>query len=620
MKLHLLISTCVLSLFSLGSIANTNTAQISITQLEKQAKQGDIESQFAIANEYYLGENVDQDLKLALYWYKQVAIAGYASAQFNVANSYYNGIGTEQDIDRAMIWYEKAAKQGVSAAAYNLGVIHFDKNQHKQGIFWYETAARDGYILAQLNLAKIYTDGVLVTKNLITAENWYQQAVQTDNPVAEYEYGWFLENQSRMAEAVKYYQKSAAAGYFKAQYQLAYLHRIAKGVKQDNERAYELLTQAVSQDFAPAQYLLGVVYKTYKKDLENAIKWYKKAAANNNQFAQYSLGVAYLKGEGVEKNVITATEYFIKSAEAGYSNAQYSLAIRYLTGKGIAQNYEEAIKWLERAASQQHPYAHYSLSLRYKLGQGVEQDKYKRIYHLEQAYQFGNKEAEYELAVLAIGGTKTSIAPETAVSLLKTLAPNHKSAGYELGKKLINTDVNEAKIYLTHAVNNNNASAKQLLALLENRSTSLPKKVSMPTIAQTTNTPAQNTTTQDLVATATSVATNTPIQPEALPRSGDLKLAVLATENGDVIAQYRLAQAYLSGNGVAKNIPKGLQLLTQSAKEEYPLAQYDLGILYRDGVIIEQNIQLAYYWTIKALQNNYIPANEILTSLQNLVN
>jgi TPR repeat protein len=33
-------------------------------------------------------------MKLAFYWYFQVAESGYSTAQFNLAEFYYNGIGT----------------------------------------------------------------------------------------------------------------------------------------------------------------------------------------------------------------------------------------------------------------------------------------------------------------------------------------------------------------------------------------------------------------------------------------------------------------------------------------------------------------------------------------------
>ncbi|MEO1940905.1 MAG: hypothetical protein ABGX60_03405, partial [Candidatus Thioglobus sp.] len=55
------------------------------TQLRKSAKSGDARSQFSLANMYHKGMNVKQDVKLAFYWYTQVAEQGYATAQFNLA-------------------------------------------------------------------------------------------------------------------------------------------------------------------------------------------------------------------------------------------------------------------------------------------------------------------------------------------------------------------------------------------------------------------------------------------------------------------------------------------------------------------------------------------------------
>ena len=65
----------------------------------------------------------------------------------------------------------------------------------------------------------------------------------------------------------------------------------------------------------------------------------------------FLLAVKHLKGDGVEKNVATASKLFQAAAEAGHDKAQFNLGAMYLNGIGIVKNKPLAIYWLEKSAS-----------------------------------------------------------------------------------------------------------------------------------------------------------------------------------------------------------------------------------------------------------------------------
>jgi TPR repeat protein len=71
---------------------------------------------------YQFGNNVQQDHKEAIRWYKAAAAQGDSSAQVSLGGCYDNGIGVEQDKQMAITWFFKAANQGHHAAQYNLGI------------------------------------------------------------------------------------------------------------------------------------------------------------------------------------------------------------------------------------------------------------------------------------------------------------------------------------------------------------------------------------------------------------------------------------------------------------------------------------------------------------------
>ena len=65
-------------------------------------------------------------------------------------------------------------------------------------------------------------------------------------------------------------------------------------------------------------------------------------------------------------------------------------------------------------------------------------------------------------------------------------------------------------------------------------------------------------------------------------------------EQGDVDAQYNLAQMYRMGQGVPPNNAKTLYWYQKAAEQGHANAQSNLGVLYANGEGIPQNFKLAY--------------------------
>ena len=63
-----------------------------------------------------------------------------------------------------------------------------------------------------------------------------------------------------------------------------------------------------------------------KNDVE-AVKWFRKAAEQNYARAQYNLGVCYAKGQGVAKDEAEAVKWYRKAAEQNYAEAQCNLGV-----------------------------------------------------------------------------------------------------------------------------------------------------------------------------------------------------------------------------------------------------------------------------------------------------
>lgn len=224
-----------------------------LTQLEKDAKSGNARSQFSLANMYYHGINTKRDVKLAFYWYSQVAELGYPTAQFNLAESYYDGIGTAKDLSQAMFWYSRAAEQDFIDAQYKLAQIYLHRKNIKKSEYWYKRAAKLGFSQAQLGLARLYEKGLGVDRDLKLAQYWYEKSAMQSNAEAQYYLANLFERTEKPVRALLMYQKSAEQGFAKAQSRLQQKHNnpIAKSSKKSvvsNAPSIQEITQSLLEN------------------------------------------------------------------------------------------------------------------------------------------------------------------------------------------------------------------------------------------------------------------------------------------------------------------------------------------------------------------------------------
>lgn len=80
-------------------------------QVWKEANDGDIESQFQVAESYFKGKGVDPDPAEAALWYGRAASGGHARAQCILAMLCYLGKGVEKDFPTAWKWMRLSLNQ-----------------------------------------------------------------------------------------------------------------------------------------------------------------------------------------------------------------------------------------------------------------------------------------------------------------------------------------------------------------------------------------------------------------------------------------------------------------------------------------------------------------------------
>ncbi len=114
-------------------------------------------------------------------------------------------------------------------------------------------------------------------------------------------------------------------------------------------------TRSSDENQRNAQYAIAVLYwlgKGVDQDYEQAAKWLKRAISSGHIKAQLKLGFLYLQGKGVEKNEVEARKSFLVAAEHGFVDAQFNLGVMYLTEIGGGKSIQQAKYWLMKAAKQ----------------------------------------------------------------------------------------------------------------------------------------------------------------------------------------------------------------------------------------------------------------------------
>ena len=146
----------------------------------------------------------------------------------------------------------------------------------------------------------------------------------------------------------------------------------------DYGKAIVKLKAAADKGHKKAQYRLGLCYDKGRGVKENdnlAFQWYSKSAAQGYAKAQYQLGKCYKDGEGTTKDRAKAIELFTKAANQDNADAQYQLGLCYLKGKGVPKNENKANSLFKKAVSNEKDGIEILADIRKKAAEGDEDDK-----------------------------------------------------------------------------------------------------------------------------------------------------------------------------------------------------------------------------------------------------
>lgn len=180
------------------------------------------------------------------------------------------------------------------------------------------------------------------------------RALASSNADAEAWLGAVLLDRGAEREGLRLIQHAADAGSSEGAHRLAlvYAQGLA-GTPRDDSRAFELFTKAAAAGHARAQLNLGILYlrgQGVQPDLIQARAWLEKAAAGGDPQALYALGRALSESMGQAiADPVRATDLYRRAAEKGHAMAGLRYGLALSEGTGIRRDPAAAQHWLIQA-------------------------------------------------------------------------------------------------------------------------------------------------------------------------------------------------------------------------------------------------------------------------------
>lgn len=438
---------------------------------------------------------------------------------------------------------EKKATKGDVYSQYQLGGFHFQKNPEKS-FYWYNKAANQGHLKSQYMVSRMYRDGIGTEKNLKSYLIWLKKVAVSNNAKAAYELGMnYFEGiiiPKKILLAMNWLERSANQEHYDAAYQLAKIYDLGKDVTRDAVKAlywYQISANSRKSDVLNR---IGQIYESdpdIPKDYYKSYCWYEEATLEKSPLGNYNLGMMILQGKGIKQDTLKAIKYLTYAAENKHAVAQYVLSK-----------------------------VCYDLKDRYPDNEGFKYG-FQAFHWCQQSAEKGFVDSQFKLGLLYYNGKETLLDYKKAFQwFLKSAEQGYIKSYYYLGLlyakgKGIKRNHKKAIYYFKICVKeSNDLDALYELAMLEMQST---KKREF---------------TENHVA---------------------ITYLKSAARQGNIRAQYELADLYYQGKAFKKDYTKAFYWLEKAANQNmnFKNIRFIMAKMHIMGLGIDQDIEtgLKYY-------------------------
>lgn len=519
----------------------------------------------AAANQFFQSKNTDP---VSEYYMGRMRLYGYGELKNDL---------------QALRHFEKAAEGGfLPAQNFMARYALLQQNNPKDALNWFKKAADANDAKAQLYCAAAYLFGYGTNKNSGQARRYYIAAAKNGDPIAQYTLAeHFLDSRHRSNHKLGliWLEKSVAQGNPLAQLKLGMMYDKGKQVKQNKDKALELMHLAVAQNHWPAALALGQLAES-EKEYKEAEKWYVQAASNQFPPAQFALAQLYLDKDAPLYDGHQGYLWMLKAAQNHYQKAELALAKLYDEGKVVDKNEKLAKQWQKLA------------------------EKKKK-----------NQDLRQEVASWLTNGNKTNLA-ESRYQLHGILSPWRNPNALQENNYNPSPQMEQVGRDLLYKPDFSMADPKQIAisdyydALATSLGDASHHSAELHRYDFDSN--SLVFATRPLLPKSFSITylEDNPLYPQVGDSRFDVSAFLLSQKEsdnnqtlykdifakavlGNAEAQFRLAQMYEQGIEVEKNIDEAMKFYFLAAEQEDMRAEYNLGLLFLEGKDIDADHKVA---------------------------
>jgi len=491
-------------------------------------------------------------------------------AQYLLGYRYEMGKTVKRSHKKAINWYKKAANKNHKDAQYRVGVLYFKQKQYTKARYWLAKRAKNGHADSQYFFAKTFRYGLGTKEQTSLARRWFTKAANQNHAAAQYELGLQYQKgigaKKNQKVATKWFQKSA---------------------KQGNKKAKTILAKLI-----PTKPRLSPA----KQFMEENIRLARKG----NVTAQYKLGKAYQSGDKTKVNLKKSYYWFKKAAKQNHTDAQYRLALIYMEGSIAAKkDTKKAKEWFTKAANEKHKKADRKLSELATIAKN-EQRKIKLQAMLEEA-NLGDAEQQFELGMRYLLGYQIEVDKQQAFNWInKAATQNHPLAQYQMANQyltgnFLNKDIPLSIHLFSKAAKQNVRKAQFALKHIAENGFELIVK------AEDGDKEAQYQLASTYIGSSSQAK-----------REEGLKWLNSSALQSHPQALLTLGKIYQSGNLLEKDDTKAFEAFAKAAELENADAQFQLSLMYQNGLGTQRDLSLAARWLSRAAGQGHLGAQKSL--------
>lgn len=399
----------------------------------------------------------------------------------------------------------------------------------------------------------------------------------------------------------------AKGGSSSAQYRVATFYRDGNGVERDREQYMYWLQEAAHRDHPMAMSDLADI-KMSEGRTEEAMELYQRAAENGNYEARRKY--ATMLGDTM-KEIEELRNIMKDFTSSGYPYDLYNYGNLMYKSALTPGDLEVAFDYLNQSSEIGWAEADLLLGQMYRDGKGAERDLEKAIQHLSSAGECGNPKAMAILADLYYDGKYMTRNYEEAFKwYLKGASVGNPKSQFQVAVMLslgqgTEKDTEAAKDWFArYSSTMINDSRKSAMETLRARKGDITQYNDLLKAMSRSNNPRSMTSLAKKYRDGKGFKKST---------KGAINLLTKACAAGGA-PRTVLAEMYLEQNEDGRHNSKILHLLKSAAAAGDGAAMYRLALLYKEGEIVEKDVEGKYkYYMRMAAENGSRDARDVVS-------